>query len=199
MMNEDQEQTESQSEEISAEEAAKNADAVQEEPVSLDNLADLSARRKQLIVDLDAARKDDEGHITAKALEKQLEEIDKKIQPLKEEILRVQEKNAAKDEIGVPKPIISKIIVPKAANEKHVSDYQIHEMFKSKIKAPISVAFNIVKVCDIFEEAASDLYFAHNHASDVIQEGIQALKIICEHVCQGIKDEEEKRLGVKAE
>lgn len=161
------------------------------------DIATLSAVRKQIMIDLQAARKDDDGHALVKELEKQLEQVDRELLPLKEEVLRKQEKLKASQEIGATRPIIVQPkVVPPSTNL--INDSQIPAMFKLKLRAPSSVAFDMVKVCDIFEEAAHDLYFAYNSNAPVIQEGIKALAELCEQICEVMKEDEEKRLEVEA-
>lgn len=169
-----------------------------EKPI-LRDLATLSAVRKQLIVDLAAARKDDEGHELAKQLEKQLEEVDSEILPLKEEQLRKQEKIKLKEVIG--KPVLSEVKskLQSPVSTGLISDSQIPAMFKLTVKAPTSVAFDLVKIADILSEAAYDIYFAYNGSSPVIQETIKALAELNTEICEAIKDEEEKRLAKEAQ
>jgi len=165
-------------------------------PVSRD-LNTLQAIRRQLMVDLGAARKADDGHILAKELETQIEQVDAEIQPLREDLLRAQEKLKAKKDIGTPE---TKVVKPKPApvSVDHVSEYAIHEMFKLQLRAPSSVAFDMVKVCGIFEEAAYDLYFAYNAVAPCIQKGIRDLKVLCDEICHEMKESEEKRLAIEA-
>lgn len=168
-----------------------------EKPLSRD-LATLQAVRKQLMVDLAAARKDSEGHELAKQLEKQLDEVDAEILPLKEEQLRKQEKIKLKEVIGKPVLPDMKSKLQSPVSTGLVSDSQIHPMFKLTVKAPSSVAFDLVKIGDILGEAAYDLYFAYNGSSPVIQEAIKALAELNQGICEAIKDEEEKRLAKEA-
>lgn len=164
-------------------------------PIARD-LQTLNFARQQIMRDLLAARKDDEGHKLVKELEAALEQIDREILPLKEDILRKQEKLKAKEAIGTPKPVV--LAAPKIQSPPTtdlISESDIHEMFKLKLKAPSSVAFDMVKVCGIFGEAAHDLYFAYNANAQVIQDGIKALKEVCDYICEGMKEGEEKRLA----
>jgi hypothetical protein len=171
---------------------------VQQEPVTTpsapEDLNELSARRKRVVIDLKEARKDDEGHEFAKKLEKELEDIDLKISTLKESELRKKEKAQLKEEIG--RPILtapaSKIQSPKSAGG--VGDSQIPALFKLKVRAPTSIAFDLVKICDIMEEAAYDLYFAHNGSSPIIQAGIQYLAKLNEELCEALMEAEVERL-----
>lgn len=161
------------------------------------DIGTLNAVRQQVMIDLQAARKDDEGHALVRELEAQLEQIDRELLPLKEEILRKQEKLRASQEIGASRPVIVKPkVVPPSTSL--INDSQIPAMFKLKLRAPSSVAFDMVKVCDIFEEAAHDLYFAYNSNAPVIQEGIKALAMLCEEICEVMKEDEEKRLAAEA-
>lgn len=169
-----------------------------EKPI-LRDLATLQAVRKQLVVDLAAARKDDEGHELAKQLEKQLEEVDSEILPLKEEQLRKQEKIKLKEVIGRPvlPEVKSKLQSPVSTGL--IADSQIPAMFKLNVKAPTSVAFDLVKIADILGEAAYDIYFAYNGTSPVIQEAIKALAQLNEAICEAITEEEQKRLAKEAQ
>jgi hypothetical protein len=169
-----------------------------EKPI-LRDLATLQAVRKQLVVDLAAARKDDEGHELAKQLETQLEQVDAEILPLREEQLRKQEKIKLKEVIGKPVLPEVKSRLQSPVSTGLISDSQIPAMFKLDVKAPTSVAFDLIKIGDILSEAAYDIYFAYNGSSPVIQESIKALAQLNQEICEAITEEEKTRLAKEAQ